>query len=306
MAGETRASSVRRVRIDDLDRRHQALRLRSATKEASLGASLLREGQRQPVLVSDGVESGRLVLLDGFKRVDLLQARGAVDVLAHVVTVDGPGALAAILAANAGQRGVSDLEEAWIVQALLRDHGLTQNQIASLLGRHKSWVSRRLSLVARLERQVQDDIRVGLLSATAGRELARLPRGNQGTASASVVRHELSSRQTASLVGVLLSSDPTQHSTILADPASHLPLPAEQATRPRDLRLTVAGNQVRSQLFRFHSAGNRVREVFLDHPPPSFPQRDVDLLSEFARPILAGAREALDSIGTLVARGGGD
>jgi len=42
------------------------------------------------------------------------------------------------------------IEEAWIVHSLARDDSLSQQQMAKLFGRHKSWVSRRLALVERL------------------------------------------------------------------------------------------------------------------------------------------------------------
>ncbi len=39
------------------------------------------------------------------------------------------------------------------------------------MGRNKSWVSRRLSLIERLSEELQDEIRLGLLSVSVGREL---------------------------------------------------------------------------------------------------------------------------------------
>jgi len=66
-----------------------------------------------------------------------------------------------------------------ILQSLHRDDGLSQIEIATLLGRDKSWVSRRISLIERLADEVRRHLELGLISASVGRELARLPRGNQ-------------------------------------------------------------------------------------------------------------------------------
>ncbi len=63
-----------------------------------------------------------------------------------------------------------------MVRGLCREMKLTQVQVAELLGRHKSWVCRRLALAERLAEPVQDDMRLGLVNATVARELARLPR----------------------------------------------------------------------------------------------------------------------------------
>ena len=71
------------------------------------------------------------------------------------------------------------MEEAWIIQALVREDGMSQVEVAELLGRHKSWVCRRLALIERLGPKAKDDLRVGLLSPTAARQIVRLPEGNQ-------------------------------------------------------------------------------------------------------------------------------
>jgi transposase len=51
--------------------------------------------------------------------------------------------------------------------------------LGGLQGHDKSWVSRRLMLAERLDPELQEQIRLGLLSATVAREISRLPRGNQ-------------------------------------------------------------------------------------------------------------------------------
>jgi len=63
----------------------------------------------------------------------------------------GPrGCKAAILQLNRVGRNISSMEEALVVHSLCHDDGLSQVEIAGLLGRHKSWVSRRVALIARL------------------------------------------------------------------------------------------------------------------------------------------------------------
>ena len=59
---------------------------------------------------------------------------------------------------------------------MYRDDRLTQPQIGQLLGRDKSWVCRRLVLAKGLAESVAADVRLGLVSATAAREVGRLPR----------------------------------------------------------------------------------------------------------------------------------
>jgi len=101
--------------------------------------------------------------------------RGDAVMWVRRAALDAAGAKAAMIAANAGHSGLSDLEETWIVRSLCREHGLTQVEVGKALRRDKSWVSRRLMLAEQLEGALQDDIRLGLLAPT----VARVPRGNQ-------------------------------------------------------------------------------------------------------------------------------
>ena len=66
-----------------------------------------------------------------------------------------------------------------MIRSLQCEDGLSQVEIAVLLGRHKSWVCRHLSLVERLCDGVMDHLKLGLINTTTARELARLPGGNQ-------------------------------------------------------------------------------------------------------------------------------
>src|SRR5436309_11222094 len=86
---------------------------------------------------------------------------------------------AAIYGLNRAGGRTRELEEAWIIQALVREDGMSQVEVAELLGRHKSWVCRRLALIERLGPKAKDELRVGLLSPTAARQIVRLLQGNQ-------------------------------------------------------------------------------------------------------------------------------
>jgi ParB-like chromosome segregation protein Spo0J len=166
--------------------------------------SIERHGLLHPLVVN--AVGGRLQLLDGFKRLEGLERQGTTQAPVRRLMLDEQQARAALLSLNAPHRGVSELEEAWVVRALVREHGLMQTQVADLWGRHKSWVCRRLQLCERLEAGVTEDMRLGLLSATVAWELARLPHGNQPQVAEAVRRHQLSSRQTGELVARFLGT----------------------------------------------------------------------------------------------------
>ena len=114
------------------------------------------------------------------------------------------------------------MEEALVVHSLCHDDGLSQVEIAGLLGRHKSWVSRRVALIARLSEEVQERIRLGLLPASLGAELARLQRCNQLQVLESIKTHHLTWRETRKVVSAMLSRLPSYWPPLLHDPRTVL------------------------------------------------------------------------------------
>ena len=147
---------TRPVALDGLGQQYRRYRLADPEAEDAMAGSLRRWGQLAPVVAC--VRQEKLELLDGFKRWSAARQ---------------------ITGLNRGQRPARELEEAWIVQGLVRDDGMTQVEAAHLLGRHKSWVCRRLALLEKLSVAVKEDLRLGLVGPSLARQLTRLPTGNQ-------------------------------------------------------------------------------------------------------------------------------
>ena len=100
---------------------------------------------------------------------------------------------------------------------------MSQVEVAELLGRHKSWVCRRLALIERLGPKARDDLRVGLLSPTAARQIVRLPQGNQAEVLDAVRREALSGAELAGVVDLWLGcAERSQQQYILAHPREAL------------------------------------------------------------------------------------
>lgn len=190
-----------------------ALRLRTVAPHQRMRQSLAKDGQLTPVQAYPA--QGRLEVFDGLKRLQAARELRWPVLRVEVHDVDGVGAKHRALKCNAGG-GISELEEGWLVQSLYREDQLSQPQIAVLLGCHKSWVCRRLALVECTSEAVAVDVRLGLLSVTAARELARLPRGNQDEVGRVVAQRGLATRQTARLVEQLLAAPAAQWPQVLA------------------------------------------------------------------------------------------
>ncbi len=282
------------IAIDALDQRYAALRLASPQDLGRVRTSIDRMGILSPVLVATAVDGERLVLVDGFKRVRIALDRGDRVVWATRVGLDAPSAKVAMIAANAPHQGLCDVEEAWIVRSLCRDHKLTQVEVGKALRRDKSWVCRRLMLVERLEAALQEDIRLGLLSSTVGRELARLPRGNQVRVATAIRRHDLTGKQTHRIVSAVLgTSDPAARDEVLADPLRYLGNAGPTSPgADEDPRLGVPGNELRRRLLHVHGATERLVRTAERHAPAGLADDEVRILGPLVARALRGSREA--------------
>ncbi len=291
----------RRLALTDVDRRLASLRLHSPVELRRLRASVEREGIRHPVLVSSGVEAQRWVLLDGFKRVRIAEELEFESVWARVAAFDAAQSKAAMVHCNQAQPGLSDVEEAWIVHALCREHGLRQTAVGQLLGRDKSWVCRRLKLAEGLDVALQDDMRLGLLSSSAARELARLPRGNQLRAAEAVREHQLTSRQTARLVQRLHeSADPAARHELLADPLRYLgaEAPSDPSTAV-DPRLSDGGNRLRRLLLSFEGMSSQLARSLSQHAPVGLEALEARVLGPLVQRALGCGRRATRQLEAL-------
>ena len=205
-----------------------AVRLCAPEAQQQMQLSLSRLGQLTPVQayrMGTGLE-----IFDGLKRARAARALSWPMVRVEVHALDAPGAKVRLLRCNESG-GLSELEEGWLVRSLYREDQLSQPRIAQLLSRHKSWVCRRLALAEDLSDELTANVRLGLISATAVRELVRLPRGNQDAVAQVVACRGLTTRQTAHLVDTLLPAPPAEWPTLLeqasppAPPASKGPMP---------------------------------------------------------------------------------
>lgn len=230
----------------DLDFRRY--RLQPSGAEEAMARSLRRYGQLSPVVVCQ-VE-GRWLLVDGFKRhAAARQAPGMETLWARRLEADVSTAKAAIYTLNALSRPVQALEEAWIVQALVREDGLTQPAAAELLGRHKSWVCRRLALLEKLAPEAREDLGLGLVSPTVARQLTRLPAGNQVEVLAAARRESLTAEELRGVVDLVLTAGTQEKRRFILDqPRQALRQHQALPSRSWDPRMSPAGNHISRRL----------------------------------------------------------
>lgn len=162
-----------------LDVRYKDFRILDPAQQSKLMASLAQMGQMSPVLVVKTAQEHHYLLIDGYKRVEALRRIGQDTVRILELPM---GEVDALLFAHELQKGQRRcvIEDAWFLRGLLERHGLTQQELARRLRRSRSWVCRRLALIAVLPDEVQDKIRKGALCPqVAMKYLTALARANR-------------------------------------------------------------------------------------------------------------------------------
>ena len=197
-----------------------SMRLCPPQAQQQMRLSLSRLGQLTPV---QAYRVGpRLELFDGLKRLRAARELSWPRLRVEVHGLDAAGSKVRLLCCNAGA-GLGELEEAWLVRSLYREDRLSQPQIAVLLTRHKSWVCRRLALAESLSDELTANVRLGLVTATAAAELARLQRCNQDSVMRVITRRGLTTRQGAQLVQTLLAAPPEQWPKLIEQASTTTP-----------------------------------------------------------------------------------
>lgn len=120
-------------RLAETGQHYGRYRLHLPDAERAIAKSLQRYGQLSPVVVCR--REGRYELIDGFKRLGAARSLTEMNRLAARLMEAGErAAKAAIYGLNRAGGRTQELEEAWIVQALVREDRLSQVEVAELLG----------------------------------------------------------------------------------------------------------------------------------------------------------------------------
>ena len=205
-------------------------------------ASMMSGGQLQPVILQKQEDGYNII--DGTKRYRAALELGVEELQALVFEVDTAMAKAMIIHYNRYNSSLSMYEQGLIVSSLVREHKMGQKEVSKLLRQSHSWVCRRLAMIERLLPEVQDEIRMGSISVSHGRELVKLPRGNQRGALAAVVKEGLSSRECAIVVDRLLKSKDNQNTEYIYKHSREVIRVVLQKDKYYDSRLSDHGNKL--------------------------------------------------------------
>ena len=227
---------------------------------------MIAHGQQVPVVVVRHGHVDRYVLIDGYARVAVLETLHADEVAAILWDLPEPHALALSHRLDHAQAR-SALEEGWLLRELERAHGMGLGALAVLLGRSRSWVSRRLGLVTTLPASVQDAVRAGRMSPYAAQKyLVPLARANGGDCEAlvaSLAPEPTTVRQMRELYVGYKRGDAEVRARIVAEPRLYL---RALAATGGDADGERAGDDVVRDLSILESVSRRAHRRLDDEP----------------------------------------
>lgn len=231
--------STAEIDLHRLELAYADLRVVDRRCVARLAADIACEGQRQPVLVVE--RDRRLVLIDGYCRVAAMRKLGRDTVLAMTLPLSERDALLFAYRSGTGRRRFA-LEDGWLLKELIAHFSMKQTELAVLLVRSESFVSRRLALVVQLPDAIQKAVRDGRIGAHAAqRTLVPLARANRDHAErlvANLGALRPTTRQIAALYLAWRAADGETRERIVdhpglflkAEPVDDLPPEADAAT----------------------------------------------------------------------------
>ena len=235
---------IQEVPLSEFDLSLASVRIVNPARILQVEKSMRVHGQLQAVIAR--VHEDKYQLIDGFKRFFASENLLTEALQCRVLDIDLPQAKVLLLSYNRPHRSMEAWEEALVLQDLQQTHSLDQQSLAELIGYSRSWVSRRLSLIEKIDEKVSAQIMMGVLSSSQARTLIRLPRGNQSAVASSITNFNLTSRQSDTLVEAFLKAkDADQQQYILTHP--ECVLKQEEAGSPQDpynVRLCSYGNDL--------------------------------------------------------------
>ncbi|MBO6849764.1 MAG: ParB/RepB/Spo0J family partition protein [Marinobacter sp.] len=190
---------LREVPVDLIQRgRFQPRRDMDPAALQELADSIRQQGVMQPVVVRP-IAEGRYELIAGERRWRATQMAELDSIPAIIRDVPDEAAIAMALIENIQRENLNPIEEAFALQRLQDEFGLTQAQVAEAVGKSRTTITNLLRLIS-LTEDVRLMLEHGDLEMGHGRAMLTLPPEQQMQVAKQVVAKSLSVRQTEALV----------------------------------------------------------------------------------------------------------
>lgn len=198
---QTAPDGLRRIRLSDIAPNPLQPRKEFAPEElAELQQSLTTHGMLQPVTVRTSPSGDGYQLIAGERRLRAATALGWKEIPALVKDVDDSTLLALALIENLQRSDLNAIEEAQGYRQLTTDFGMSQAQVAELVGKNRSTVANLLRLLD-LPQQVREMVQKGQLTTGHVRALLALKDEAQIVAAArQVIENQMNVRDVEATV----------------------------------------------------------------------------------------------------------
>lgn len=209
---ETQKDSVVELKINDISPNSDQPRKQfKAEALQELADSIKENGVIQPIIVSKRGTGYRIVA--GERRWRASRLAGLKVIPAIVRDLTDQQTMEQALIENIQRQDLNPLEEAFAMDNLMKEHGLTQEALAKKLGKSRPAIANTLRLI-NIDESLQDFVRNGDLSAGHARALLAITDKDEQKKAADVVMiKELSVRETEEYVKKILSEDKTPRKT---------------------------------------------------------------------------------------------
>lgn len=200
---------------------------------AELADSIKQNGILQPLLVRKKGSGYEIVA--GERRYQAAKATGLTEIPVVIRDISDDDVFKLALIENLQRSDLSPLEEAQGYRQLIKEKGLTQEELAKLLSKSRSAITNTLRLLD-LPKEVQELVEEGKLTAGHARAILAVP-SEEGRIQLAqkVVAERLSVRQTESLAP-LFSVSKTD------EPVRRAPIPQSFKRAARQMRLALDTN----------------------------------------------------------------
>lgn len=174
-----------------------------------LVCSIRETGLLEPIVVCP-LEDGRYRILGGHYRIRAVRRLKWKKVLCRVIKCDSRFSCVIYCALSFLTRRLGAMEEAYMISRLVSQEKFTLVEIGKIWGKSKSWVSRRLSLLTRLDPKVKKEVGMGYLSPRIAQELIRLPQGDQEKVLKIIRRKHMNKDKASQLITWWLAANETE------------------------------------------------------------------------------------------------
>ena len=178
-----------------------------------LADSIKAQGVMQPIVVRQ-IGNQRYEIVAGERRWRACQLAGLADIPALIRDISDEAAIAMALIENIQRENLNPIEEAMALRRLQSEFSLSQQEVATAVGKSRSVVANLLRLLS-LESEVLEHLQAGALDTGHAKVLLALEGIQQIKAAKQVIDGRLSVRQTEALVKALLqTADPVAEAVV--------------------------------------------------------------------------------------------